>query len=138
MKTPGSLLYQGPVSQPPNYWRNLNMKKSLINSLAAILVLSATTAMAQQKMMDGMKDVPMGKPAAGQTVHMAKGKVTKVDAAASVVTLAHEPVKSLNWPAMTMGFKVKDKMMLDKLTVGKTVDFEFAQADKGYVISNVK
>lgn len=138
MKTPGSLLYQGPVSQPPNYWRNLNMKKSLINSLAAILVLSATTAMAQQKMMDGMKDVPMGKPAAGQTVHMAKGKVTKVDAAASVVTLAHEPVKSLNWPAMTMGFKVKDKIMLDKLTVGKTVDFEFAQADKGYVISNVK
>ncbi len=114
------------------------MKKSLINSIAAILVLSATAALAQQKMMDGMKDVPMGKPAAGQTVHMAKGKVTKIDAATSVVTLAHEPVKSLNWPAMTMGFKVKDKMMLDKLTVGKTVDFEFAQADKGYVISNVK
>jgi Cu(I)/Ag(I) efflux system periplasmic protein CusF len=117
------------------------MKKSLINSLAAILVLSATAALAEQKMMDGMKDVPMGKPAAGQTVHMAKGKVTKVtkvDAAASVVTLAHEPVKSLNWPAMTMGFTVKDKMMLDKLTVGKTVDFEFAQVDKGYVISNVK
>jgi Cu(I)/Ag(I) efflux system periplasmic protein CusF len=114
------------------------MNKSLINSLAAILVLSATAALAQQKMTDGMKDVPMGKPAAGQTMHMAKGKVTKVDAAASVVTLAHEPVKSLNWPAMTMGFKVKDKMMLDKLTVGKTVDFEFFQADKSYVISNVK
>ena len=68
------------------------MKKLLINSLAAILVLSATAAMAQQKTMDGMKDMPMGKPAAGQTVHMAKGKVTKVDAAAGVVTLAHEPV----------------------------------------------
>ncbi len=122
------------------------MKKSLINSLAAILVLSATAAMAQQKTMDGMKsmpmdgmkDMPMGKPTAGQTVHMAKGKVTKVDAAAGVVTLAHEPVNSLNWPAMTMGFTVKDKMMLDKLTVGKTVDFEFAQAGKGYVISNIK
>lgn len=122
------------------------MKKSLTHSLAAILVLTATAAMAQQKTMDdmksmpmdGMKDMPMGKPAAGQTVHMAKGKVTKVDAAAGVVTLAHEPVKSLNWPAMTMGFTVKDKMMLDKLTVGKTVDFEFAQAGKGYVISNIK
>ena len=34
MKTPGSLLCQGPVSQPPNYWRNLNMKKSLIGSVA--------------------------------------------------------------------------------------------------------
>lgn len=96
------------------------MKKSLINSLAVILVLSATAAMAQQ------------------TMHKAKGKVTKVDAASSVVTLAHEPVKSLNWPAMIMGFQVKDKRVLDKLTVGKTVNFEFAQADKGYVISNVK
>lgn len=114
------------------------MKKSLINSLAAILVLSTTTAMAQQKTMDGMKSMPMGKPAAGASVHMAKGKVTKVDAAAGVVTLAHEPVKSLNWPAMTMGFQVKDKMVLDGLTIGKMVDFEFAQANKGYVITKVK
>jgi Cu(I)/Ag(I) efflux system protein CusF len=96
------------------------MKKSLINALAAISVLSATAALAQQ------------------TMHQAKGKVTKIDAAASVVTLAHEPVKSLNWPAMTMGFQVKDKKVLDNLAVGKTVDFEFAQGDKGYINSNVK
>ncbi len=146
MKTPGLWIGQRPVSHLLTYWRNLNMKKSLINSLAAILVLSATAAMAQQKTMDGMKsmpmdgmkDMPMGKPAAGQTVHMAKGKVTKVDTGANVVTFAHEPVKSLNWPAMTMGFQVKDKMLLDKLIVGKTVDFEFAKGDKAYVITNVK
>jgi len=122
------------------------MKKSLINSLAAILVLLTTTAMAQQKTMDGMKsmpmdgmkDMPMGKPAAGEAVHMAKGKVTKVDAAIGVVTLAHEPVKSLNWPAMTMGFQVKDKALLDKLAVGKTIDFEFVRADKAYVITGLK
>lgn len=114
------------------------MKKLLINSLTAILTLSATATMAQQPMMDGMKDMPMGKPAAGQTVHMTKGKVTKIDADAGVVTLAHEPVKSLKWPAMTMGFKVKDKMLLEKLAVGKTVDFEFTQVDRGYVITSVK
>ena len=114
------------------------MKKSLINALAAILVLSAIAAMAQQKTMDGMKDVPMGKAAAGQTVHMAKGKVSKVDAAASVVTLAHEPVKSLNWPAMTMGFRVQEARLLEQLGVGKTVEFGFVQADKGYAITQVK
>lgn len=114
------------------------MKKSLINTLAAILVFSATTAMAQQTMMDGMQDMSMDKPAEEQTVHMARGKVTKIDTAASVVTIAHGPVKSLGWPAMTMGFQVKDKAMLDKLTVGKTIDFEFSQADKGYVITKVK
>ncbi|MCM2347729.1 MAG: copper-binding protein [Acidovorax soli] len=114
------------------------MKKSLITSLAAVLLLSATAATAQQKSMGGMQDMPMGKPATGQSVHMARGKVTKVDAGANLVTLAHEPVKSLNWPAMTMGFQVKDKMLLDKLTVGRMVDFEFAQAGKGYAITGVK
>ena len=63
---------------------------------------------------------------------------TKVDGTTGVVTLAHDPIKSLNWPAMTMSFKVKDKMLLDKLGVGKTVDFEFAQADTDYVITGVK
>lgn len=121
------------------------MKKSLIGSLAVVLALAATSAMAQQKMegmkgmpMDNMKEMPMNKPAAGQIVHAARGKVTKVDAGAGVVTLAHEPVKSLNWPAMNMGFQVQDKMLLDKLGVGKTVDFEFVQAEKGYVITGVK
>ncbi|MDO8896565.1 MAG: hypothetical protein Q7V19_02860 [Bacteroidales bacterium] len=41
------------------------MEKLLINYLAAILVLSTTAAMAQQKMMDGMNSMPAGKPAAG-------------------------------------------------------------------------
>lgn len=126
------------------------MKNSTINTLAVVVLLSATAAMAQQtmtdgmknmpmdKMMDGMKDMPMGKPEAAHAVHMARGKVVKVDASAGIVTIAHGPVKSLSWPAMTMGFQVKDKMLLDKLAVGKAVAFEFAQADDGYVISSVK
>lgn len=70
------------------------MKKSLINSLAAILLLSATAALAQQKMMDGVKDMPNGKTAAGQTVHMAKVEVTRVDTEAGVVTPPMNPSKA--------------------------------------------
>jgi hypothetical protein len=40
---------------------------------------------------------------------------------------AHEPIKSLKWPAMTMGFSVKDKSLFDKLKVGKKVDVEIAK-----------
>lgn len=97
------------------------MKKSMNQALAAILLFSATVAMAQQTMMDGMKGMSMG-------------KVVKVDANAGVVTVAHGPIKSLSWPAMTMGFQVRNKMLLDKLAVGKTVDFEFAQV-KGAVLN---
>ena len=102
-------------------------------------VLAATTAFAQQKM-DDMKAMDAPKPAASsaQMTHMATGVVKKVDAKAGLVTLAHEPVKTMNWPAMTMGFLVKDKMLLDRLTVGKKVDFEFVQGSKGYVVTTVK
>lgn len=116
------------------------MKNAAITTVVAIAALTATTAFAQK--MDDMKGMDMAKkPAAAAsaaTVHMATGMVKKVDAAAGLVTLAHEPVKSMNWPAMTMGFQVKDKMLFDKLAVGKKVDFEFVQGAKGYVVTAVK
>lgn len=71
-----------------------------------------------------------------QAVHKTKATVKKVDAKAGSVTLAHEPVASLNWPAMTMGFKVKDSALLSKLTEGKRVDVEFVQEGKDYVIQS--
>lgn len=126
------------------------MKQSLIGPLTLVMALSATPALAEQKMMEGMpmeemknmpmeemmEGMPMEMPASGQAVHTAKGKVTKVDA--GVVTLAHGPVESLNWPAMTMGFKVTDQALLDKIGVGNTVEFEFRQGEKGYVITDIK
>ena len=64
--------------------------------------------------------------------------VTKVDAMAGTVTLAHEPVKTLNWQAMTMTFKVADKSMFNKLVEGKKVEVEFTQVGKDYVVKTVK
>jgi len=82
----------------------------------------------------------MGAPVEAQTVaaHQATGVVKSVDRTKSVVMLAHDPVKSLNWPAMTMGFLVKEKPLLDKLQPGKKIAFEFVQQGKNYVITSVK
>jgi len=96
------------------------LTKTLIRSFTFGLVLAATSSIAQQ------------------TVHTTQGKVVKANVSKGVVTLAHEPIEALKWPRMTMGFKVMDKMLLDKLEVGKTVDFEFVEADGDYVITDVK
>lgn len=72
------------------------------------------------------------------TVHKTSGVVKAVDPANGKVTLAHDQVKTLNWPAMTMTFGVKDKSLLDKLAVGKKVDVEFTQQGSNYVVSAVK
>jgi Cu(I)/Ag(I) efflux system protein CusF len=115
------------------------MKKAVLPSLILALLMPAMAALAESKM-DDMKGTAMAKkPAAtAGTVHKAVGVVKKMDAKSGVVTLAHEPIKSLNWPAMTMGFKVKDKMLMDKLTEGKKVEVELVKDNKDYVITGVK
>lgn len=70
--------------------------------------------------------------------HKAKAVVKDVDAANGKVTLAHEAVKSLNWPAMKMAFSVKDKALFDKLAVGKKVNVEFKKEGTDYVVTAVK
>ena len=72
------------------------------------------------------------------TTHQGVGMVRNIDAADGVVTLAHEPIKSLNWPAMTMAFKVKDKTLLDKVKAGDKVEFTLVQAGKDYVITGMR
>ena len=73
-------------------------------------------------------------PAADQrahAMHSATGVVKKLDAKAGMATIAHEPVKAANMPAMTMDFKVTDKAALAKLGEGKKVEFEFEAARRG-------
>lgn len=53
-----------------------------------------------------------------------RGKVVKVDAQSKHVTLNHEPIEALNWPAMTMGFTVKDSQQLTRLKIGDEVEFD--------------
>jgi Cu(I)/Ag(I) efflux system membrane fusion protein len=63
------------------------------------------------------------KPAAPQpTGHRGRGKVTAVDVAKGRLELDHEPIPSMKWPAMKMGFAVTDKAALARIKPGETVD----------------
>jgi len=86
--------------------------------------------------------MPMDNMSSGSTAkattHQATGVVKALDTSKGSVTLAHGPVKSLNWPAMTMTFVVKDKMFFDKLAVDKKVTIDFAKQGADYVVTGVK
>ena len=104
--------------------------------------MAALPVHAQQKAddMKGMKMDP-AKSASKESKpvkHQATGTEKAVDPAKGSVTLAHGPVKSLNWPGMTMGFEVEDKALLAKIKPGDKVQFEFAQKGKNYVIEQIK
>lgn len=51
------------------------------------------------------------------------GKVIAVDAKLGKVTLAHEAIAELGWPAMTMGFSVTAPKQLAQLKAGDNVEF---------------
>jgi len=109
-----------------------------LHTLVAMLALAApVAAFAQMKpMQDGGMNQPGKKTKTA--VHQATGVVKSVDAGSGKVTLEHGPVKSLNWPAMTMAFGVKDKGLLDKLRVGQRVHVDLQEQGGSYVITSVK
>ncbi len=88
------------------------------------------------EMMKGMN--AKGANAGSGASHQADAVVKDVDPAQGKVTLAHGPVKSLGWPAMTMGFAVKDNALFDKLAVGTKVHVGFKKEGDGYVVTSVK
>ena len=116
----------------------MKMIPKALMSAAFTMALSGG-ALAEQKA-DGMAAMDMGKMPAStsQTSYPAVGVIKGVDVAAGKVTIAHEAIKGLNWPAMTMTFTVKDKMLFDKLTVDKKVEFQVAKQGTDYVVTAVK
>jgi len=66
---------------------------------------------------------------AGPTTHRAHGKVENINK--DEITLSHDPVPSMQWPAMTMGFKVPAGGVPNNLAVGDMVNFEFQQTKEG-------
>ena len=88
-------------------------------ALSVLALVFASPAAAQHA---GHGDHAAPAAAAPATVE-GTGVVKKIDAAAGTVTLDHDPIRALNWPAMTMAFKVPDKAVLDQMKVGAKVRF---------------
>lgn len=60
-----------------------------------------------------------------------RGIVRAVDGAGGRVTLAHEPLPAIDWPAMTMTFAVSDRSLLRGRKVGERVTFSFQRPQPG-------
>lgn len=55
---------------------------------------------------------------------LADGEIRKVDKKARTVTIKHGPIPSIDMPAMTMVFDVKDRAMLRRVKAGDKVKFQ--------------
>lgn len=110
------------------------MKKlTLIAAIFSLISFSAINTYA-----DDMKmDMPATKSEVAKPIS-GRGEVISENKANGSVILKHEAIPAIGWGAMTMPFKVKDKMLLDKVNKGDKVQFTLEQQGKDYVITSIK
>jgi Cu(I)/Ag(I) efflux system periplasmic protein CusF len=69
---------------------------------------------------------------------MADGEVRKVDKDAKKITIKHGPLQSLDMPAMTMVFQVKDPAMLNQVKAGDKVKFQAEKVGGAFTITKLE
>ncbi len=69
---------------------------------------------------------------------MTDGEVRKVDKEQGKLTVKHAEIKSLQMPATTMVFRVKDKALLDKVKEGDPIKFSAEKVEGQYTITAIE
>jgi Cu/Ag efflux protein CusF len=66
------------------------------------------------------------------------GQVTKLDQAASKITIRHGPIKKYDMDGMTMVFAVKDPAMLKAVKSGDKVKFEIDRINGQFTVTKIE
>lgn len=113
------------------------MLKALIVPIA--LLAAACSPPAAQDAAKSDADMNMAEsaaPAAAGPI-AGVGTVTAVDAATGTVSLDHEPIAAISWPAMSMKFTAEDPADLQGIAVGDRVSFELKSATETSVVTEI-
>lgn len=117
------------------------MKNLKLTTFALITLLLAGAASAQTSS-SAMPATGMAAPArmlpAAASADMADGEIRKVDAENKKLTIKHGVIKSLDMPAMTMVFQVKDAVLLEKVKTGDKVRFRAEAAGGSAVVTEME
>jgi Cu(I)/Ag(I) efflux system protein CusF len=111
------------------------MKKSLITCALASALIAVSAAIAAPHMDPAM---PGMAPAATITDAQGVGVVKAIDTAKGTITLQHEAIAAIRWPAMTMPFKVASPALLKSVKVGDRVQFTLHSAGAASVLTSIK
>lgn len=116
------------------------MKKTLMIAamLAAPVILSGCDKKAEapkaETSPDAMEDMAM--PAEAKMVK-GTGTVTAIDPASGKITLKHDEIPAVEWPAMTMGFSAKPEL-LNGVAVGDKVGFDLTVTGNAGEVTSIQ
>ncbi|MBK7649049.1 MAG: efflux RND transporter periplasmic adaptor subunit [Betaproteobacteria bacterium] len=77
-------------------------------------------------------------PKAAAAGHHGEGTLNAIDAESGSVTISHQPIASLKWPAMKMDFMLANPSLVSGLKPGAAISFEFVERSPGeWVITSL-
>ena len=90
---------------------------------AAAETSAAPAEMSGMSQMANMSGMAMDTDAGAKT-GSGVGVITAIDKAAGTLTIKHDAIPAVDWPAMTMAFKATPPALLDGLKVGEKIKFD--------------
>jgi membrane fusion protein, copper/silver efflux system len=114
--------------------RGLREGERIVASGQFLIDSEASLASVEARPVDG-RAMPLQEPqgtAPMARLHESRGRIEALSPGS--VTLSHEPVPALGWPAMTMGFRVPNPEIARGFNVGDQVAFAFEQEGTNQVI----
>lgn len=89
--------------------------------------------------LSGMKGGSNANPDKVPVAHEAVGTLDDLDPKAGTMLITHEPVKSLNWPQMTMEFVPSNDAVAKSAKPGDAIKFEFVERKPGeWVVTKIE
>ncbi|MDY6979091.1 MAG: efflux RND transporter periplasmic adaptor subunit [Pseudomonadota bacterium] len=66
------------------------------------------------------------------------GVLHEIEPKENRVNMTHDPIPAIDWPAMTMPFKVRPEVELEPFSPDDKVEFDLEEGDDGYVIKAMR
>ena len=109
-----------------------------IITISALLLGTTSVFAASHAGAPMAKDTAKTDAAMPASADMADGEVRKIDKETKKITLRHGVIKSMDMPAMTMVFGVKEIAMLDNVKVGDKVKFKAEQTGSAITVTEIQ
>ena len=117
------------------------MKKITLLVLVAASLTLAACGGEEAPSASNMPNMPSAQQPAGDlpaAENRGMGVVQSVETANGSLTIAHEPIAALGWPAMTMSFKVDKPALLEGVEAGEHIEFTLRGRDMSAVVTSIE
>ncbi len=113
---------------------------AFVTTVAALSACSKNEVPKQEKSEAAMEQMSKSKDvsASASASASAVGVITAIDTKENLITINHEAISAIHWPAMTMAFKVADPGLLNDLNVGQQIKFDLKSENGNFIVTTIK